>query len=82
MRYDACNITNRETVELRIFRSTLNHTEFLRDLEFSHALAAFTEPAVASIKDMLDYRMFAKFVTAYGEMYPALAQFLKKKGVI
>lgn len=42
-RYEAVNLTNAKTVELRIFKGTLKHETFMACLEITHALALFTK---------------------------------------
>jgi len=44
-RYEAVNLTNRRTIEMRIFKGTLKHDSLLAALEFTHALVKFTAPA-------------------------------------
>lgn len=42
-RYEAVNITPRRTIELRIFKGSLNYQAIIAALEFSNALCAFTK---------------------------------------
>lgn len=44
-RYEAVNLTNRYTIEMRMFKGTLKHQSVLAALEFTNALIRFTEPA-------------------------------------
>lgn len=44
-RYEAVNLTNRRTIEMRIFKGTLKHGSMLAALEFTNALVHFTAPA-------------------------------------
>ena len=44
-RYEAVNLTNRRTIEMRMFKGTLKHQSVLAALEFTNALIRFTEPA-------------------------------------
>lgn len=42
-RYVAINLKNSQTIEIRIFRGTLNINSFMKNIEFSHALYMFTK---------------------------------------
>jgi hypothetical protein len=53
-RYVALNLCNYSTVELRIFKGTLNKQSFMKSLEFTHALVNYTKTGVASIKDAVE----------------------------
>lgn len=44
-RYEAVNLTNRRTIEMRIFKGTLKHESMLAAIEFTNALIKFTAPA-------------------------------------
>jgi len=44
-RYLALNFTNKNTIEIRIFASTLEHAEFLANLQFADAVAHFIRVA-------------------------------------
>lgn len=60
-RYEALNLTNRHTVELRIFKGTLKYTSLMAALEFANALVNFTAPA-SPAGFRLDTRTFMKFL--------------------
>ena len=61
-RYDAINITNLNTIELRIFKGTLKKETIFRYLEFCDALVRFCYPASRMIKEASSYKEFVKFV--------------------
>jgi hypothetical protein len=42
-RYVAINLKNTATIEIRIFRGTLNINSFMKNIEFSHALFMYTK---------------------------------------
>ena len=60
-RYEALNLTNRHTIELRIFKGTLKYTSLMAALEFANALVNFTAPA-SPAGFRLDTRTFMKFI--------------------
>lgn len=60
-RYEALNLTNRNTIELRIFKGTLKYTSLMAALEFANALVNFTAPA-SPAGFRLDTRTFMKFL--------------------
>lgn len=82
-RYEAVNWYNPSTVELRIFKATIDPVEFYACLEFSHALYQFTKRMVGIVEIMkggawekfLRYikgnprysNLYAYLVTAYSE---------------
>lgn len=83
-RYSAINYCNEHTVEVRMFRGTLNFKSFCGSLELCHALWAYT----ATPTNPLDIRAFIKWVnTSYlfdakGErqtIYPYLSGLFKSK---
>ena len=42
-RYVAINLKNSQTIEIRIFRGTLNFNSFMKNIEFAHALFMYTK---------------------------------------
>lgn len=42
-RYVAINLKNTQTIEIRIFRGTLNFNSFMKNIEFAHALFMYTK---------------------------------------
>lgn len=51
-RYEAVNITPRETIEFRIFKGSLKYESVVSAIEFAHAVTKFCKPSVTSIKDL------------------------------
>lgn len=79
-RYTALNVTNKHTVEVRIFKGTLAEAGFLKNLEFVEALVEFTAPASRSIAHATSYRAFCEWLPK--KQYPHLYAFLVRKGFI
>jgi hypothetical protein len=42
-RYVAINLQNKATIEIRIFRGTLNSNSFMKNIEFAHSLFMYTK---------------------------------------
>lgn len=69
-RYVAVNLQNQSTVEIRIFRGTLNYFSFMKNVEFCYALFNFTrdskDTSVNSFKEYIatsnEYTMLKKFI--------------------
>lgn len=51
-RYEAVNITGRETIEFRIFKGSLKYESVLAAIQFSNALVEFCGQAQTSIQDL------------------------------
>jgi hypothetical protein len=79
-RYSALNLTNRNTVEIRIFKGTLKDAGFYKNLEFVQALVEFTAPASRSIAQATSYRAFCEWLPK--KAYPHLYAFLSERGFI
>ena len=68
-KYQALNISKPDTIELRIFRGTINPLSFMKNIEFAHAYHAFCD--LAGITD-LSWKKFIYWVTSpdrRGEYY-------------
>jgi len=69
-RYVAINLKNTKTIEIRIFRGTLNLNSFMKNIEFSHALFMYTkenkEVSLDGFKSYIqsscDYSNLKKFI--------------------
>jgi hypothetical protein len=79
-RYTAFNVTNKQTVEIRIFKGTLAAAGFFKNLEFVAALVEFTAPATRSIAQATSHRAFCDWLPK--KQYPHLHAFLTAKGFI
>lgn len=71
-RHVAVNLTNKYTVEIRVFKGTLNPISFWKNIEFCHALWVFT--GNSSIKTISPKR-FELFMKQHRKDYPNLYNF-------
>lgn len=51
-RYEAVNLTNRRTIEFRIFKGSLRYEAVIAAIEFCHAILEFCKPAVTGINQL------------------------------
>lgn len=79
-RYQAVNLTNRRTIEVRIFKGTLGTESILAKIEFCHALWAFT--LQCSCEECEDWSAFARFVQRGDNRkeYARLIRFFSTRG--
>ena len=76
-RYQAVNLTNECTVEIRIFKGTMISCEFWKNLEFCHAAFEFTRTeSIPHIR----LKYFLRWVQRHRNEYPNLAMFLAEGG--
>jgi hypothetical protein len=75
-RHVAVNVSNPTTVEVRVFKGTLNPMSFWKNIEFCEALLHFTNQC--SIAD-LTVEKFTAFVTYNRKKYGNLCNFLNDK---
>jgi hypothetical protein len=76
---EAVNLSNRERVEIRIFRGTLKKSSFMKNLEFVHAMVRFCR--FTGINH-LDVYSFLDWFKGTRKDYPYLDQWLVSKGYI
>lgn len=82
-KYEALNTCHDQTVELRIFRGTLNYKSFLKNIEFAHALVKFcADSNKMTQEDCEAPTKFLAWVTENKGTYPRLFVWLIKKGFI
>ena len=74
-RYVAINLQNDKTIELRIFRGTLNYQSFMKNIEFTYALFNFTR----DVKDT-SLEQFKEYINQSSE-YTMLKKFIKLKNL-
>jgi hypothetical protein len=74
-RYVAINLQNSYTVELRLFRGTLNPSSFFKNIEFTQALFNFSKDEKEMTVDN-----FKKYISKSSE-YSMLKKFLKLKNL-
>jgi hypothetical protein len=74
-RYVAVNLCNSQTIELRIFRGTLNENSFFKNIEFAHSVYLFS-------RDYSDMTILAykKFLSENSQ-YSHLSKFIKLKNL-
>ena len=76
-RYLAVNLQNDNSVEIRIFRGTLNDSSFFKNIEFVQALYDYTK----SIPDVdMSLKSFLSFIKDNNE-YPYLRKFINDKNI-
>jgi len=78
IRYSAVNLTNRSTVEVRIFRGTLHEDSFWKNIEF--VAAAFEYSRTVAIKNVGVYT-FCDYVKKHAQRFPNLLSFMKEKAI-
>jgi len=76
-RYEAVNLTNSATIEVRIFKGTLHVGHILADIEFCHAAAMWA--AKVSCKDCDNWESFMVYVRANRKEYKNLINFMAAK---
>lgn len=75
-RYEALNLTNKGTVEFRIFRGTLKRESLFKSLEFCDALLHFCKECGYSISDTRRVDKFLEYVKLHKKEYIHLWAFL------
>lgn len=74
-RYCAINLQNHSTIEIRIFRGTLNYCSFMKNIEFINALFCYTnESSECTIKG---FKQFVNLTSTYSN----LKKFIKLKNL-
>lgn len=75
-RYLGMNTKNKDTAELRIFKTPSTFSEFRKNMEFTSALTSFVQPSNSGIKDTT-YGAFINYVNSNKSTYKELAKFHK-----
>lgn len=78
-KYTAVNLAPRDTVEFRLFRGTLNHRAFHKNLEFVHALIDFCSPTMYSIRETEIWWNFMNYVRLNKDKYKNLYSYCQDK---
>ena len=83
-KYEAVNLSHRETIELRIFKSNISRHGFYRVLEFIDALVHFAKNYTGLTGLSLHYKTFLRFMDRQHikAQYPNLTAWLIRKGYI
>lgn len=75
-RYEAVNLDNNDTVEIRIFRGTVEQVSFFKNLEFVDCLIKFVRNKTFL---QLSYDEFIKFLAKYKDRYSNLYNWMLAK---
>lgn len=83
-RYCAVNLCNSETIEIRIFRGSLNETRFRSAIESVAGAVEYTRMIQLKdyARDAISFSHFSKFMELYSDEYPNAVEVMKKKGLI
>ena len=83
-KYEAVNLSHRNTIELRIFKSNISKHGFYRVLEFTDALVHFTKNYTGLTGLSLHYKTFLRFMDRQHikAQYPNLTAWLIRKGYV
>jgi hypothetical protein len=79
-RYNALNLNNNNTVEVRLFATPINYKEFASRLQFVQALVDYCSPAQSSesLKKQTHYEAFMHWLSQRRRMFPELSYHLKE----
>lgn len=79
-RYNALNLNNQNTVEVRLFATPMNYKEFAMRLQFVQALVDYCSPAQSSesLKKQTHYEAFMYWLSQRRRMFPELSYHLKE----
>jgi hypothetical protein len=80
-RYSAVNTQNRATLEMRIFKGTINSGKVKSQINLAHASVEYTRTlTVKDVRDgALDAQHFVAYIMAHADIYPELAARLEKQ---
>jgi hypothetical protein len=93
-KYQSLNLKHKATIEMRIFKGTLNRASFMKNLEFAHALVTYcrnasinsgskvTATAKASTSKDLKVDPFVRWLATQSKTYPNLFGFLQSKNIL
>ena len=76
-RYEAVNLQNNATIEVRIFKGTLKEEHVLADIEFCHALASWVK--INSVQECDNWSAFMEFVGKHKKEYSNLLSYMESK---
>jgi hypothetical protein len=78
-RHVILNLTNKDTIELRMFSSPENYDNFKSKLEFTQAVVKYCSPASTnlSLKEIVKFYHFSDYVMRNAKDYPNLATIIK-----
>jgi hypothetical protein len=75
-RYEALNLTNKSTIEFRIFRGNTRKSRIIKCIEFAVAVVNWTRDR--SYRD-LSHGNFVAWVSKNSKEYPTLSEYIKEK---
>ena len=75
-RYEAVNTTNSATIEIRIFKGTLNVEHIHANLEFSHAVYHWL--IQESIEHCQDWSKFTMYLKKHSKEYPNILKYINR----
>lgn len=82
-RYSAVNMQNRETLEMRIFRGTVNPDTVKAQLDLAHASVEYTR--TLSVKQVIDGALtqsaFIQYISENESLYPRLVRRISKSNI-
>lgn len=76
-RYEAINLANRDTIEYRIFKGTLDLTHVLANVEFCHATVKWAEQC--SIRDCESWDNFMAWTKKQGKTYKNFVAYMASR---
>ena len=76
-KYSAINLLNDDTIEIRIFRGTLNPKSFFKNIEFTYAAYEYTR--TTQLASEITEKGFIEYVKGNAEIYPNLLSFMREK---
>jgi hypothetical protein len=79
-RYEAVNLTNDYTIEVRIFKGTLKHEHVLADIEFCHAVAYWAKDV--AIPELENWDEFKAWVIKRAKTYKYLLTYFKLESFV
>ena len=79
-RYNALNLNNEKTIEVRLFATPMNYKEFASRLQFVQALVDYCSPAQSneSLKKQTHCESFMHWLSSRKRMFPELSYHLKE----
>ena len=83
-RYVAVNLSNENTIEVRLFRGSLNETRFKSAIELVAGAVEYTRNiSLTSIKNGgLNFDSFINYLNVYSDVYPNAIEIAKQKGLV
>ena len=78
-RYNALNLSNKDTIEFRIFSTPLTYEDFAAKVQFCQAIVEYAKPCNlgAALKQQTFYQTFINWVMPQRKSYPELVSKLK-----